>query len=334
MAINDKSPAIGPARKFTEIRPDTTGESDRTLPPQQPTQTQPSVTPNSSLALDDAQSKLLKEQNYTALANNLISNYNMKMNSQRYLQNSLASIGVANSGYGSTAQIGINTTAANNAATALQNYWATQDKINADLATRNDAKQTESDNQLAAFITNYGNGDKAKIDSFFQDYGYKDANGNWTDKFNQLDASRQSYFRSLENASVDTSLQSSDSGIRYGDKLLSDYLGANSIPVYDYEGLKSSKWGAGEGARNTLADGKNGVKTELEMMQAGIEGGQYRSGDVFKLTNKGGNNGGGWSTYVLYYQGKYYRVNEDFYNSYRGGSRYQLWGDKYATKEA
>lgn len=282
------------------------------------------------MVMDDAQSKLLRDQNYQALADSLLTNYNMRMNSQKYLRNALAAQGVNANGYGSTANIGINTTAMNNANTALQNYYKQEDQITSDLASRNDAAQKESDNQLAQFIINYGNGDLDKIHSFLENYGYWDPSanngeGDYSDAFKSLDSARQSYIKGLVEA-AGTQDTTPGANIKYGDEKLSTWLTQNSVPGYDYESLRKSKWGIGEGATNTLDSGGNGVANELDVMQAGIEGGQYKNGDVFKLTN----NNGGWETYVLYYGGKYWRVNKEFYDNYKGGSRWSI-RDKHST---
>lgn len=295
-----------------------------------PAPSQPQGSADTPMVMDDAQSKLLRDQNYEALTDSLLTNYNMRMNSQKYLRNALAAQGLNANGYGNTASIGINTTAMNNANAALQNYYSQESQITADLTARNEQKAQESDNQLAQFIINYGNGDLDKIHSFLENYGYWDRDANdYSQAFKSLDSARQSYLKGLVEAAASQTQATPGSDIKYGDGKLSDWLTNNTVPGYDYESLRKSKWGVGQGATNTLDDGANGVANELNVMQAGIEGGQYKNGDVFKLTN----NKGGWETYVLYYGGKYWRVNKEFYDSYRGGSHWSIRDGHDTVKE-
>ena len=121
------------------------------------------------------------EKNYKALLNSNIAAYNMKLNAQKYLNNSLANQGLSTQGYGSSARTGIENQYANMYAQNQQAYNESQMGLDAEAATRAEQAKTEEDNQLAQFLEYAENDDQ--IAKYMANYGYeKNEDGVWVDK--------------------------------------------------------------------------------------------------------------------------------------------------------
>lgn len=280
---------------------------------------------------DDALAKAKRDQNYKSFYNTAIQLYNMKNNANKYLSNQLASQGLNTQGYGSSAQIGVNNQAANLYAENLQNYNNNEQEITNDAISRNESNQAEQDNQLVTFIQNSiaNGGGTEQINKFLQNYGYMDESGNYTDKWNSLDDSRKAYIQSvIDGADTTTEPEGTiSSNIKYNDMSLEKWLAYNELKAYDWNSLKTSKWGSGEGANNAL-DSSSGVANELNKLEEGINADRFKSGDVFKLGH--GNNE--WTVNVLYYNGKFYRVDDNFYNTYTG-NKYNIYDSNKIVKQ-
>ena len=133
-----------------------------------------------SLYLDEIQ-KAASEKNYKTLLQSDIAAYNLKMNTQKYLSNSLASSGLNTQGYGTSAHTGVENAAQNLYAENLANYNEAEQTAQTAAETRADAKSTENDNQLVTYLQ-YSDGSDEQIANYMANYGYaQDANGVWKD---------------------------------------------------------------------------------------------------------------------------------------------------------
>lgn len=236
----------------------------------------------------DALAKAKSEQNYKSYFNNAMQLYNAENNAKKYLGNQLANQGLNTQGYGSSQMSGINNTALNAYANNQINFANNQQDIIADNQTRLDEQDTEKDNQLVTLINDYSNGDVDTINKYLQNYGYMDANGNYTDSWNSMDKTRQAYITSLiDNATSgnNTNFQST-----YGD--------LNSLNA----GTFTDKTGKIESVGTKFG-------TETEAMFSNLAEGKYSNGEVVKLVN-----GWGVDIYFKLTKNGFVRATEDDYN--------------------
>lgn len=268
-------------------------------------------------ANEDKIAQYLKDQNYKELFNTKVQLYNAKNQAQKYYQNEMQAQGVGTQGYGSTVGAGIENQAINlygqaDIAAADKNL-----QIEADALAREEAKLTEADNQLIQYISSAG-GDSALIDTYLQNYGYKDANGNWTEQWENADASRKAYIQSM----IDNALSQQNTMPK---ELTPEQFGQVSqqwkfSDGYNYDDFKDL-------ATNDL--GNKSEKTfdktygdEIERMKKLVDSGQVANGTAFVLTN-----GNGDTSYVVVYNGMYMVVpalqGNNFINQY-GGSVIQI----------
>ncbi len=139
-----------------------------------------SPTDVNSLYLDEIQ-KAASEKNYKTLLQSDIAAYNLKMNTQKYLNNSLASSGLNTQGYGTSAHTGVENTAQNLYAQNLATYNEAEQTAQTAAEERADAASTENDNQLVTYLQ-YSDGSDEQIAKYMGNYGYtKDKDGVWRD---------------------------------------------------------------------------------------------------------------------------------------------------------
>ncbi len=130
--------------------------------------------------LDEIQ-KAASEKNYKTLLQSDIAAYNLKMNTQKYLNNSLASSGLNTQGYGTSAHTGVENTAQNLYAQNLATYNEAEQTAQTAAEERADAASTENDNQLVTYLQ-YSDGSDEQIAKYMGNYGYtKDKDGVWKD---------------------------------------------------------------------------------------------------------------------------------------------------------
>lgn len=175
----------------------------------------------STTTYDDALAKAKRDQNYKAYLNTAIQQYALKNNTQKYLNNELASRGLNTQGYGTSAHASINNQAINLYSQNMADYNATEQQITEDSYARDEAKGTEKDNQLVTFINQANElGNKDAINKYMQNYGYMDQSGRYTKEWYALDDDRRAYIQSVIDLGNDTAEQSQNkygSVFSYGD---------------------------------------------------------------------------------------------------------------------
>lgn len=185
---------------------------------------------------EDAKAKALSDQNYKAYLNTAIQQYSMKNNTQKYLNNELASRGLNSQGYGTSAHVGINNHAINLYNQNLQNYNQTEQQIQSDLLDRQEQLSAEKDNQLVTFLSQAEN--QEAINKYMQNYGYMNKDGSYTEEWNNLDPTRKAYIQSV----VDMNNNQNTSQPQVGGVL--EYADDKKLIAYDKNGkiINSSKW--------------------------------------------------------------------------------------------
>ena len=133
-----------------------------------------------NIYLDEIQ-KAASEKNYKTLLQSDIAAYNLKMNTQKYLNNNLAASGLNTQGYGTSAHAGVENAAQNLYAENLATYNEAEQTAQTAAEERADTKSTENDNQLVTYLQ-YSDGSDEQIANYMANYGYtQDANGVWKD---------------------------------------------------------------------------------------------------------------------------------------------------------
>lgn len=184
MAIKDKNIELGlngitkpepitlPTAQPSSNNLELYGREDTGIPPTQDP---------SSVYLDEIQ-KAASEKNYKALLQNDIAAYNLKMNTQKNLNNELAAQGFGTQGYGTSAHIGVENQAQNLYAQNLEGYNQAESDALLAAQDRQSAAGNENDNQLATFLQ-YSDGSEESIAGYMFKYGYtKNNDGVWVDK--------------------------------------------------------------------------------------------------------------------------------------------------------
>lgn len=269
--------------------------------------------------MDEIQ-KAMSEKNYKSLLQSDIAAYNLKMNAQKYLDNSLATQGLGTQGYGTTAHVGIENQAQNLYAQNLENY--NQQESDALLAaqerkkqeeqeakTKAEAESRESDNQLVNYLQE-SDGSEEMVAKYMDNYGYaKDKDGKWykKDSLGNPDLSRpaSSYIQSM----VDY--------IQKPQK--TETLSANGYPVIE-NAPKEISFINGKEGRDLDGVGKYIVglnkdkelsseyANEFNKLKVLAQNGELdNSGTMIRLRRN--NQPEAESQCLFYYQGKYYMVS-------------------------
>lgn len=203
------------------------------------------------------------EKNYKALLQNDVAAYNLKMNTQKYLDNSLASQGLGTQGYGTSAHVGVSNMGANLYAQNQEAFNQAESDALLAAQERQTASATENDNQLATFLQ-YSDGSEESIASYMGKYGYTknndgvwvDANGNPASSYIQAAAQSAS-----ENAGGNASAYSKYSS------LIAQGKEGNGFAVSDLEKFNSH----GE------------VTPEVTELLTAIQNGEVKNGTVIRL---------------------------------------------------
>jgi len=247
-------------------------------------ETNSTVSDDTSNVYDDALAKAKRDQNYKSYYNQAIQLYNMKNNANKYLQNSLANQGLNTQGYGSSASAGINNTAANLYQDAYKSYMENEQSITDDALSRYEENQTELDNQLVTFIQNAT--DKEQINKYLTNYGYMDKNGNYTEKWENLDSDRKAYIQSV----IDGTNTTTDSNI---------YTSADD--------MKNAVYTKKDGTIEKLGDH---FSEEIQDLYSLASANNYSKGTTVAIRN-----GEGTIIYVQWTGSGYKQVTESEYNS-------------------
>ena len=247
----------------------------------------------SSDIYQDSIKKALDDQNYKSYFDQILQAYNVKKNTEKYLNNELAAQGFNTQGYGTSANIGVQNAAMNTYNDLFKNYNANKLQIESDAQQRLENKNAELDNQLVTFITN-SDGTDTSINKILANYGYMDEDGNYTDKWNNLSDESKGYI-----SSAITNVKGS------GGTIYDNFISDNQLKGMDIESLRYSSY---DGSSKTLSS--NIVNEEINLMQRLIDSGLQKNGTAFELTNGKDDN---IKAYVLYYNGAYYRLTADEY---------------------
>ena len=221
----------------------------------------PQQDPN-AVYMDEIQ-KAMSEKNYKALLQSDIAAYNLKQNSQKYLDQMLAGQGLAGQGYGTSAHIGIENSAQNLYAQNLENYAENERQALVEAQERKDAADLENDKQLYYYLTNSDGSDES-IAQYMANYGYTLKDGKWVDA-NGNEAS--GYVLSAIQYAKDNAVE--NEGIRgayYGS--LEALMGATYI---DKDG--------------GVSNFNDNFSKESEYIYTKAINGQYDDGTVIKVTN-------------------------------------------------
>lgn len=230
------------------------------------------------------------QKNYKALLQNDIARYNLKLGEQKYLENSLASQGLASQGYGSTAHIGVENQAANLYAQNQENYNQTEQDLLLQAQERQKAAANESDNQLATFLQ-YSDGSDEAISRYMGNYGYtKNEEGKWVDK----DGKEASPY-------ILSSVQSAGEQVASGTKTPAKFIEGAIASNARTKGADVETWI--ENNNDDTARVWSYVKPRL---QPYVDAGQIRNGTVVNISAVG--------TPLMFKDGKWYPISKEYYD--------------------
>lgn len=245
---------------------------------------------------EDALAKAKREQNYKAYYNTAIQLYNMKNKSNKYLQNELASKGLNTQGYGTSASASVNNQAINLYSENEQNYMDKEQEITSDAIDRYNSANEEQDNQLITFIAN-SNGNQESINKYLTNYGYME-NGNFTDKWNNLNPERKAYIQSaIDGQSVET---------------------PNYLTYASLGDLNNATYTNKKGQVQTLGEH---FSEESKLLWHHASKGDYKEGDSIMITN-----GEGSTIYMQWTKNGFKTISKSEYEE--SNTQYALKGDK------
>ena len=276
--------------------------------------TLPQQDPN-AVYMDEIQ-RAMSEKNYKALMQSDIAAYNLKLNTQKYLDNMLAQQGLNSQGYGTSAHVGVENNAANLYAQNLENYNANERQGLLEAQERQNKNATESDNQLVTYLS-YSDGSDSSIAGYMDKYGYEQKNGVWVSK--ETGEPAPAYIQAAVQSAKENGGQTSadysniDASTPTGSVAL-DFL--KNAPRYDgvdangyasIDGLSRAEVGAEDNTKTKEL--KDIVAWELDSLRDYIaKNGASADGTLFKLERSAGH---GEAYLVLYVGGKFYIVSND-----------------------
>lgn len=340
-----KSPLIGNGGNSTNTMVQTEGGGGTSTGSSNAAPT-PTTDP-SSVYMDEIQ-KATVEKNYKTLLKSDIAAYNLKMNTQKYLNNSLAAQGVGTQGYGTSAHIGAENNASQLYAENQENFNDAEATAASEAQTRADTAGTENDNQLVTYLQ-YSDGSDEQIAEYMKSYGYtQQSDGTWKDSNgNQPSSYVKSAIYSAKNGSssssstvkVDSTSSTAYDGSKYGTDQMADN-GVGFVNAYksSYDGVSSDGYTT-ENVKsltvgnkdNTSTDTlKNIVGDEVQLMINYVKDGKASDGTLFRLQR---GSGYGEAYLVMYVNGKFYLCSDDDreqdgnqvsnrYNQYTGSKVY------------
>ena len=245
-----------------------------------------------NIYLDEIQ-KAASEKNYKTLLQSDIAAYNLKMNTQKYLNNNLAASGLNTQGYGTSAHTGVENTAQNLYAQNLATYNEAEQTAQTAAEERADTKSTENDNQLVTYLQ-YSDGSDEQIANYMANYGYtKDEDGVWKDADgNKASAYILSAIESAKNNHAAT-------GSEFAASVTSGKSGADASIL--------SKWDDKTLMKNTFGDNYEKYSNEIKYMFNNPEfQEQVTDGLTVHLVNGQDDS---YGAYFIYYNGSWYKTD-------------------------
>lgn len=274
----------------------------------------------SALYMDEIQ-KAEHDKNYKVLLQSDIAAYNLKMNTQKYLNNSLAGQGLGTQGYGTSAHVGVENKATELYAQNLENYNQAESDALSAAQERQAQANTENDNQLVTFLQ-YSDGSEKSIDGYMDKYGYVKGNdGKWYQKgadgkadttkpaSNYVMAAVQS---ATENASANSTYGiSKEESSKQADAFINAYGVQSTTNGVSIDDLGSLTVTAED--NKTTKPLSDVVSNELAYLKNNIK--NYQDGTLIKL----GRGSGSYEAYLFIYRdGEFYLVSNDD-NEQEGG---------------
>ena len=256
--------------------------------------------------------KAASEKNYKTLLQSDIAAYNLKMGTQKHLDNYLAGQGLGTQGYGTTAHVGVENQAQNLYAQNLENYNEAEQTAFSEAQERQKSEATESDNQLVTFLQ-YSNGSDDSIAGYMDQYGYaqgkdgkwyrKDENGN-PDQSQPASAYIQAAIQSAkENVTTTPSYGiSQEKAQSNADAFLEAYK--TDGQGYSIDDLKNLEVNANDNKETKTLSAV--VGNEIEYLRKNAQ--YYQDGTLIKLER---GSGAHEAYLVIYIGGKFYLVSSD-----------------------
>lgn len=252
-------------------------------------------TNNNSINAYISQEGDIQRQNNTQDLND--ANANTYVNSQitnKYLNDNLKAQGITQSGENAYLQ-------------AMQNN-ALQSEYNANYRSYLDREQEIEQNELDAqneqLTTLIGSASTMdEVYSYLQNYGYLDANNQYTDKWNSLSDADKSYFTSL--------ITNAENRLSSGNNEYNDII-SNGRTSFNLDAIAQLGYTT---AKGTTAGGTIGDKMQGEYNALVQNYGYLQNGDAIRMSN-GGEDAG--NAYFLYVDGVFYQLTENEYNNYKG----------------
>lgn len=250
---------------------------------------------DTNIYLDEIQ-KAASEKNYKTLLQSDIAAYNLKMNTQKYLNNNLAASGLNTQGYGTSAHTGVENAAQNLYAENLANYNEAEQTAQTAAEERADAKSTENDNQLVTYLQ-YSDGSDEQIANYMANYGYtKGEDGVWKD----ADGNEPSAYilSAIESAKANHTTSGSEFAASVIDA--SDRKSGTNASIL-------SKWNDKALMKYTFGDNYEKYSNEIKYMLQNSEfQEQVTDGLTVHLVNGKDDS---YGAYFIYYNGSWYKTD-------------------------
>ena len=238
---------------------------------------------------------LLKQENYKALLDKEIQLDNARQRAYKQTNVALASQGMQTSGYGATANTGIESQYISALENASTDYQTSQNNIRQQEIA---SETTSSNDAFQSLTTLMGQSTSASdLDNLMKQYGYIDTNGQWDESklstLNENDRNQLKFIYSLYNNQL----------------AKNDYLSNSTV---NGNALKDA--GTAISAITTSA-GTTGsdISDEIKLLYSDSSiVGKTKDGYAVKLTN--GHNDGIYA-YLVYYNGAWYQTTANIYNA-------------------
>lgn len=279
-----------------------------------------------SVYMDEIQ-KALHDKNYKALLQSDIAAYNLKMNTQKYLDQNLAAQGLNSQGYGTSAHVGVENQAQNLYAQNLENYNRNEADYLAEAQERKTNKEAqdelelqENEKQLITYLQGTDGSDE-QIAEQMSNYGYVRAeDGRWYRKDANGNPDMGSPASDYVNGMITYMKNTGDSGAAYGSQASNKEI-ANAQSFLNAYGVGRDadgnvlSYGSVSDLRRASVSAEDDSKTkamkdvvanELDYLEKQIQGGYVKDGTLFKLQRGSGSKE---AYLVLYLGGKFYIVS-------------------------
>lgn len=283
---------------------------DKTAAASVPTTFQPSST-STTVADDDGIDyyEELKNQNYKTLLDKEIQLDVARQRAQNRMGTQLNAQGFGSSGYGQTAQTGINSAYLSALGQAEQAYNTENNNIALQQQEAQEAEANDNFQSLTTLMQSATTSDQ--LNKILSNYDISYDGENFSGEgWDSLDAESQKQLQSLYDLYVDNLSSNADSVYTYNNQSVTKY--------YDSEGNEQSI--------NLDGGYENGWNKENKGLQEAIANGSIPSGSYIDLCNKHGNH-----IYVYYSNGQLYYATPEQYNNAQ--SKYQFNSGYEYTKQ-